>query len=72
VQFDHDRERSTATRLEETRQQGLVAVAEIFYVFDVNSIGRLSTDSHTRFLFLIGHSICVSLGYTPVGLRVKA
>src|SRR5215510_4692778 len=60
MQFDHDRERPAATRLEETRQQGFVAVSEIFHVFDVNSIGCASADSHARLLFLI------VLGYTSV------
>ena len=41
MQFDHDRERSAAARLEETRQQRFVAVPEIFHVCDVNVIGCL-------------------------------
>jgi hypothetical protein len=54
MQFDHDRERSTATRLEEARQQGFVTVPEIFDIFDVNGIRRASADSHVNLLFLIG------------------
>src|SRR5262249_41500073 len=64
VQFDHNRERSAAARLEETRQQRFVAVPEIFHVFDINGIRRASADSHMRLLLLVGHSICVNLGYT--------
>jgi len=39
-------------------------VPEIFHVFDVNSIGCASADSHARLLFLIDSTIDVSVGYT--------
>src|SRR5262249_24751517 len=69
VQFDHDGEWSVAARLEDSRQQGCVAVAEIFHVGDVNVI--LCADCHVRLLCQVGHRICVIVGYTVMGLRVK-
>jgi len=54
VQFDHDGEWSAAARLKETRQQGLVPVPEIFYVFNVNLVGCLCADCHTSLPFLVG------------------
>jgi hypothetical protein len=71
MKFDHDREWSAAARPEEARQEGFVAVPEIFHVFDVNGIRCGSAKSHTSLLSLMGHRICVSAGYTAVALLVK-
>ena len=72
MQFDHERERSTAARLEETGQQRFVTVPEIFHVCDINIIRCLCACCHASLLFLVGQRICVSAGYTAKGLLVKA
>jgi hypothetical protein len=71
VQFDHDGEWSAAARREETRQQGLIAVSEIFHVCNVNVICCLCTGGHVSLLFLVSHRIGVGVGYTAMGLLVK-
>ena len=71
VQFDHEREWSAAARREEPRQQGLITVSEIFHVGDVHVIGCLCTGGHGSLLSLMGHRLCVGVGYTVMGLPVK-
>ena len=39
MQLDHHRERSAALGLEETCQEGLITVPQIFHVFDLDFIG---------------------------------
>jgi hypothetical protein len=52
MQFDDEREGAAALWLMEARQQGLVAVPEIFDVFDVNIVRLTGADGHGRLLFL--------------------
>jgi hypothetical protein len=64
VQLDEEREGARALWLMEARQQGRVAVPEIFDVFDGNVVRLTGADGHGRLLFLGGTKIRMGVGYT--------
>ena len=50
MQLDHHRERSAALGLEETCQEGLITMPQIFHVFDLDFIGGPYTGRHAKLL----------------------
>jgi hypothetical protein len=54
MQLDHDRERPAAARLEETRQQRVVPMSEIFHVGDIDVMRGLRACCHASLPFLEG------------------
>ena len=60
VQFNHYREGAVALGLEQLGLEGLIAVAEIFHVLNLDGVGSLFAESHTG-LLKFGGLVCPSV-----------